>query len=98
MTHWIDETQSRGVGEIILTSVTKEGTGEGFDLELLNLVYAKIQVPFIFHGGAGNYRHINDVLKFEKVSGVAISSMLHYSFIQSDEFPVYQNVGAKYQG
>ena len=89
--NWIDEVQSRGVGEVILTSVAKEGTGSGFDLELLDLIYDKIMTPFIFHGGAGNYRHINEVLKFEKVSGVAISSILHYSFIQSKNFRFENN-------
>ncbi len=83
---WVDEVQSRGVGEIILTSIAKEGTGEGFDLELLDIVYDKIALPFIIHGGAGNCKHLNDVLKLEKVSGVAISSVLHYSLIQSDKF------------
>ena len=90
VTKWVDEAQSRGVGEIILTSVMKEGTGEGFDLELLDLVYKNISVPFIFHGGAGNLKHIKDVLKLEKVSGVALSSILHYSFIKSSEFK-FQN-------
>mgnify|MGYP006095618881 CR=1 FL=1 len=84
--NWIDEVQSKGVGEIILTSVMKEGTGEGFDIKLLDLVYDTIKVPLIIHGGAGNSKHISEVLKYENVSGVAISSILHYSFIQSDEF------------
>ena len=83
---WFDEVQSRGVGEIILTSISKDGTGEGFDKELLNIVYDKIKLPFILHGGAGSSKHINDVLKLEKVSGVAISSILHYSLIRSNKF------------
>lgn len=83
---WVEEVQSRGVGEIILTSILKEGTGEGFDIELLNLVYDKISVPFIFHGGAGTVNHLHQVLKLKKISGVAISSILHYSLIQSAKF------------
>ncbi len=83
---WFDEVQSKGVGEIILTSISKDGTGEGFDMELLNIVYDKIKLPFILHGGAGSCKHINDVLKLEKVSGVAISSILHYSLIRSNKF------------
>ena len=84
--NWVNEVQSKGVGEIILTSIIKDGTGEGFDLELLDLVHDTIKVPLIIHGGAGNSKHISNILKYENVSGVAISSILHYSFIRSNKF------------
>ena len=45
---WFDEVQSRGVGEIILTSISKDGTGEGFDKELLNIVNDKIKLLLFF--------------------------------------------------
>ena len=86
--NWVNEVQSNGVGEIILTSIIKDGTGEGFDLELLDLVHDTIKVPLIIHGGAGNSKHISNILKYENVSGVAISSILHYSFIRSNKFKV----------
>ena len=86
MINWVNEVQSKGVGEIILTSIIKDGTGEGFDLELLDLVHDTIKVPLIIHGGAGNSKHISNILKYENVSGVAISSILHYSFIRSNKF------------
>lgn len=83
---WISEVQQYGIGEIILTSISHEGMGNGFDLEMLELVYDKINVPFIMHGGAGNEKHIYDVLKHDKVSGVALSSLLHYSLIREKKF------------
>ena len=83
---WFSEAQQLGVGEIILTSIASEGTENGFDLEMLELIYDKINVPFIFHGGAGNEKQIYDVLKYEKVSGVAISSILHYSLLKEKKF------------
>jgi len=83
---WLPEAQQLGVGEIILTSISHEGMGNGFDLEMIELIYDKINVPFIIHGGAGNEEHIYDVLKYEKVSGVAISSLLHYSLIRDKSF------------
>ena len=82
LSEWFSEAQQLGVGEIILTSISSEGTGNGFDLELLEFIYDKINVPFIMHGGAGNKDHIYDILKYDKVSGVAISSLLHYSLVQ----------------
>ncbi|SMF79598.1 imidazole glycerol phosphate synthase subunit HisF [Candidatus Pelagibacter sp. HIMB1321] len=83
---WIIEAQQLGVGEIILTSVSCDGIGNGFDQEILELIYDEIKVPFIIHGGAGNEKQIYDVLKYEKVSGVAISSLLHYSLIRDKNF------------
>ena len=55
---------------------------------MLELIYNKINVPLIIHGGAGNQNHIYEVLKLEKISGVAISSLLHYSFIKGKKFKV----------
>ena len=63
-----------------------EGVGNGFDNEVLELIYDKINIPFVMHGGAGNANHIHEVLKLEKVSGVAISSLLHYSLIRDKIF------------
>ena len=83
---WFSEAQQLGVGEIILTSIAHEGMGNGFDQEILELIYDKINVPFIIHGGAGNEEQIYEVLKFDKVSGVAISSLLHYSLIRDKNF------------
>jgi cyclase len=84
--HWFIEAQDLGVGEIVLTSIRNEGLGEGFDHEILDLIYDKINVPLIMHGGAGNEKQIYDVLKFEKISGVAISSIIHYSLIRDKNF------------
>ena len=86
LSDWFYEAQQLGVGEIILTSVPCDGMGNGFDQEILELIYEKIKVPFIIHGGAGNEKQIYDVLKHDKVSGVAISSMLHYSVVREKNF------------
>ena len=77
---WFSEAQQLGVGEIILTSISSEGMGNGFDYEMLELIYDEINVPFIFHGGAGNEKHIYDALKYSKVSGVAISVIITLLF------------------
>lgn len=86
LTEWISEAQQLGIGEIILTSISHEGMGNGFDLKMLELIYYKINVPLIIHGGLGNEKQIYDVLKYDKVSGVAISSLLHYSLIREKKF------------
>lgn len=83
---WFCETQQLGIGEVVLTSISRDGMGNGFDEEILELVYDEINVPFVMHGGAGNEKQIFDILKHDKVSGVALSSILHYSLIREKDF------------
>ena len=64
----------------------RNSNNDGFDQEILELIYDKIKVPFIIHGGAGNEKQIYNILKYDKVSGVAISSLLHYSLIREKNF------------
>ena len=76
---WAQEIEKRGAGEILLTSIDKEGTGEGLDLELINLVSNAVKIPVIAHGGVGKYEDVKKALELTKIDGVAISSLLHYS-------------------
>lgn len=82
---WAKRLDDMRVGEIVLTSVDKEGTGEGFDMELIKSVSSQISVPLIVHGGAGKKEHIPLVLQEGKADAVAISSILHYHFIKENE-------------
>ena len=83
---WIDEVQSRGAGEIILTSISYEGLGMGFDFELIDKLKDVVKIPFIINGGAGNKSDIKSVLKKNYVTGVAVSSILHYEIINRKNF------------
>jgi len=75
---WAKKLEDNGIGEIILTSVNSEGLQKGFDITLTKKISDKIKVPIIVHGGAGNFQHVFDVIKKTKISGVSISSLLHY--------------------
>lgn len=92
--HWVQEVEKRGAGEILLTSIDKEGTGEGFDIHLTSLVSNKVKIPVIAHGGAGNNSHVEHVLKKTKIDGVALSSLLHYgSFKKMKKNNISNNEG-----
>ncbi len=78
---WAQETVQLGAGEIILTIVDKEGTGKGTDIELINEVSKILKVPFIVHGGLGSINQILETSKINSVSGVALSSVLHYELV-----------------
>ena len=79
---WAKEVEDRGAGEILLTSIDKEGTGEGFDLSLVDSLSNALKIPVIAHGGAGNYNDIKKVFEKTKVDGVAVSSLFHYSSVK----------------
>ena len=80
---WIEEIQSNGVGEILLTSITNEGTGSGFDTNLFEVVKNKIKVPFLFNGGCGKAADIYNLNDHELIDGFVISSLFHYDLIKN---------------
>ena len=73
---WAKELESRGVGEILLTSIDREGTWDGFDLSLVNRVADSVSIPVIAHGGAGTIKHIEEVVNRAEASAVALGSMV----------------------
>tara|TARA_R110001592_G_scaffold79795_2_gene238369 strand:- start:15580 stop:16341 length:762 start_codon:yes stop_codon:yes gene_type:complete len=75
---WIVKAVELGVGEIMLTSVDQEGTGKGFDLELINLVASEVNVPIIASGGMGNVEHIIQAIEVG-ADAVAMADVLHYN-------------------
>lgn len=79
---WAKKIEELGAGEIIITSVDREGTGLGFDIELVQKVSEAVNIPVIAHGGAGKRYDIFQVIESGKADAVAISSILHYNFIR----------------
>lgn len=73
---WAKKLERYGAGEILLTSVDREGTWEGFDLELVKQVADAVSIPVIAHGGAGSTDHIRDAVKKANASAVALGSMV----------------------
>jgi cyclase len=75
---WAKECEARGAGEIFLTSVDKEGTGQGMDIDLIATICDAVKVPVIASGGIGEIAHIKEVIKDTNVSAISIAKMLHY--------------------
>lgn len=75
---WANEVQQRGAGEILLTSIDREGTWKGFDIELTSQVSKAVTIPVIAQGGAGCVEHISAVVKEGRASAVALGSMVVY--------------------
>ena len=75
---YLAEIEKLGAGEILVNDISREGTWEGFDLELLKKVTSYSDIPVIAMGGAGSFEHITDAIKIGRVSAVAIGSMAVY--------------------
>ena len=67
-----------GAGEILLTSVDREGTGRGFDIQLVKSVAEAVSIPVIASGGMGSIDHLVDIVKDGHASAVAMADILHY--------------------
>lgn len=75
---WAREAEKRGAGEILLTSIDREGTWSGFDLELIQQVAKSVSVPVVAHGGAGGIADIAQAVKVAGASAVALGSLVVY--------------------
>ena len=75
---WSKEVEDRGAGEILLTSMDRDGTKDGFDLELTAAVCARVNIPVIASGGCGTPSHIKDVFTYTDASAALAASIFHY--------------------
>jgi imidazole glycerol-phosphate synthase subunit HisF len=75
---WAKRAVDLGAGEILLTSVDKEGTRKGFDIELTRAVSDAVRVPVIASGGMGGLDHLIDVIRDGHADAVAMADILHY--------------------
>ena len=82
---WAQKVDELGAGEIVITSVDREGTGQGFDLDLISKINKLVSIPVIAHGGAGKKQDVVDLIKQDSANAVMISSLFHYHFIKENE-------------
>lgn len=82
---WAQRIDELGAGEIVITSVDKEGTGQGFDLDLISKISSLVSIPVIAHGGAGKHQQVLDVIQEGYTDAVMISSLFHYHFIKEND-------------
>lgn len=79
---WIKEAESRGAGEILLTSMDHDGTKNGFDIQFLKRINEAIHIPLIASGGAGSQQHFVDVFQQANVDAALAASVFHYGEIR----------------
>jgi imidazole glycerol-phosphate synthase subunit HisF len=76
---WAVEAEARGAGEILLTSIDRDGTRSGFDCTLTSAVSSAVSIPVIASGGAGSFDHFFDVFTAGKADAALAASIFHYS-------------------
>jgi cyclase len=76
---WAREAAERGAGEVLLTSIERDGTMTGYDVELTRRVSEAVSIPVIASGGAGRYEDMAQVLEQGKASAVAAASLFHFT-------------------
>lgn len=75
---WAKEAEKRGAGEILLTSMDKDGTKDGYDIELTAAISDTVRIPVIASGGAGNLEHLYEAVTAGRADAVLCASIFHY--------------------
>lgn len=86
---WALEVQKRGVGEILLTSMDRDGTKEGFDIDLLKLISDAVTIPVIASGGAGTLEHLKKAVLDGHSDAILAASIFHFSVYSVKEVKEY---------
>ena len=86
---WASEAERLGAGEILLTSMDKDGTKSGYDLELTAKISGNLNIPVIASGGAGDYEHFYDAFTVGRADAVLAASLFHYNEIPIPKLKEY---------
>lgn len=79
---WAKRVEELGAGEIVITSVDREGTGRGYDVDLVRRIADNADIPVVAHGGAGCCKDVQQVIHEGHADAVAVASILHYSYLE----------------
>lgn len=86
---WAKRLEDSGAGEILVTSIELDGTMSGYDLELTKIITDTVRIPVIASGGAGNYKHMEEAIKYAGASAVAAASIYHFTEQTPKEAKMY---------
>lgn len=86
---WAKEAESRGAGEILLTSMDRDGTQAGYDIELTQAITAAVKIPVIASGGAGKLEHFKEALTTANADAALAASLFHYRQLSIQDVKTY---------
>ena len=86
---WAIDMEKKGAGELLVTSMDKDGTKQGFDLELMKAINDKVDIPIIASGGVGNLEDLYDGIEIGKADAVLAASIFHFGTYTVNEAKEY---------
>ena len=86
---WAEEMEIRGAGELLVTSMDKDGTKEGFDLELMQEINARVNIPTIASGGVGTLEDLYKGIAVGNADAVLAASIFHFGTYSVQEVKEY---------
>ncbi|MBZ0182430.1 MAG: imidazole glycerol phosphate synthase subunit HisF [Melioribacteraceae bacterium] len=86
---WCKQSEELGAGEILLTSMDKDGTKDGYDLEFLKKLTDQVSIPVIASGGAGTKEHFLDAFKNANVDACLAASLFHFKELEINDLKNY---------
>lgn len=86
---WAEKAYKLGAGELLITSMDKDGTKDGYDLELTSRISELVKIPVIASGGAGNLEHFKDALTVGRADAALAASLFHYKELEISEVKQY---------
>jgi len=95
---WARKVESLGAGEILLTSMDKDGTKDGYDIELTAAISEQVGIPVIASGGAGKLEHLYEAITQGKADAVLCASIFHfreYTVRQAKEYLAAKGVAVR---
>jgi imidazole glycerol-phosphate synthase subunit HisF len=76
---WAKHVEAFGAGEVLLTSVDRDGTMQGYDIDLVHDVAEAVSIPVIASGGCGEYRHMAELLRLSRAAALGAASIFHFT-------------------
>ena len=86
---WAKEAEKRGAGDLLVTSMDRDGTKDGYDIALLDKLNELVSIPVIASGGAGNLEHLRDGFTLGKADAVLAASIFHFREYSIEEAKVF---------
>lgn len=86
---WLKEIEERGAGELLLTSIDADGTGEGFDIHLYQMLSKNYRLPVIASGGAGTKEHFKTVLEIPVIDAALAAGLFHFNKMRLPDLKDY---------
>lgn len=102
--NWVKKLEELGAGEILITSIDRDGTMKGYDIDLIKIVSKNVHIPVVASGGAGRYEDFYEAIKAGGCSAVAAASIFHFTemtplgikkYLSSKNIPVRMPVESK---